>query len=265
MFMTALRNTTLALCLSLLAAAPAMAGHPLITDDAGTVDVGKYEIELNGSYTYDKEQAAGITSRSKSSDSELLINTGLYKDLGIAISLPYTFSTRTSENNTLVSKDDGFGDMTLEVKYAFAEAAGINFAIKPGLTLPTGKKSLSDEHLQYATTLIASKEFSDGKYALHANLGYEYHTYKSDSDAGRRSIWSGSVAGEMEVVKGLVVVGNLGISVNPDRSSDTLPAYALTGVRYEINETVEINAGIKLGLTKPEDDLQLIYGMVLKF
>jgi hypothetical protein len=263
--MTELRKIFLTICFSTLTATQALAGHPLISDDAGTIDVGNYEIELNGSYTHDKDRADGITARTGSSDGELKIGTGLYKNLGVAIGLPYTFSTRTSEDGNLVSKDDGFGDMTLELKYAFAELGGINFAFKPALTLPTGKSSMSDDHTQYAATLIATREFMDGAYALHANLGYEYHTYKSAQEAGRRSLWSASLAGEAEIAKGLVVVANFGLASNPDKSSKEPPVFALTGARYEINDHLEVSAGVKLGLTKPEDDLQLIYGMVLKF
>lgn len=263
--MTALRNLFLTFCFATLTSTQALAGHPLISDDAGTIDVGKYEIELNGSYSHDKERADGITTRTGSFDSELKIGTGLYKNLGIAIGLPYTFSSRTSEDGALVSKDDGFGDMTLELKYNFAELGGINFAFKPALTLPTGRSSLSDDHTQYAATLIATREFADGAYALHANLGYEYHTYKSDEQAGRRSLWSASLAGEAEMAKGLVFVANFGLTSNPDKSSSEPPVFALTGARYEINDHLEVNAGVKLGLTRPEDDLQLIYGLVLKF
>lgn len=263
--MSALRITVIAYSLTLVTAASALAGHPLISDDAGTVEVGKFEIELNGSYTYDKERAAGITSKNSTTDAEVKLTTGLYQDVAVSLTVPYTVNGRTRENGVLIGNDDGFGDMSLEIKYAFAELGGINLAIKPGLTLPTGKDRLSDEHLQYAATLIASKEFAEGKYALHANLGYEYHTYKSDADAGRRSLWSASLAGEAEIVKGLFAVANVGLATNPDKAHEQPPTYALAGVRYEINDNLDAGAAIKFGLTKPEDDVSIIYGLVLKF
>lgn len=264
--MTALRTTIAALTFALLTAGPALAGGPpLITDDAGTVDVGKVEIELNGSQTEDKAEQHGITAKNSSTDAEMKISTGLARGLGISIAVPYTINAREKADGGLVGNNDGFGDLSVELKYVFAEVAGVNLAIKPGLTLPTGKTGLSDEHLQYSAVLIATREFADGTYALHANLGYEYHSYLSTDVAGRRNLWSGSVAGEIKLAKGLTGVLDFGLATNPDNGSSTPPVYGLAGARYEVNEHLDINAGVKVGLTEPETDLSVLYGLVLKF
>ena len=69
----------------------------------------------------------------------------------------------------------------------------------------------------------------------------------------------------MKLIKGLTGVLDFGLSTNPDKGSNVPPVYALTGARYEINEHLDVNAGVKLGLTEPEDDVSLRYGLVLKF
>lgn len=269
--MTALRSTTLALCFALTTARTALAGPPLATDDAGTVDVGKVEIELNSSYGYNKHTADGSTTRTNTVDGEVKITTGLYKNLGISLAVPYLFNEREHRDGVDggVSNVDGFQDMTLEIKYAFAELAGINFAIKPSVVMPTGKYSngLSDGRWQFGATLIATREFEDGTYALHANLGYGYNHYRTDElrESTRSNLWSGSIAGEVELLKGLFAVADFGLQTNPDITSNDLPAYGLTGLRYEINDRLDIDAGIKFGLTKPETDVTAVYGLVLKF
>jgi len=262
--MTALRPALFALSLALLTTGSAFAGPPLATDDAGTVDVGRVEIELNGSYTRDKETAAGVAVKSSASDAEMKITTGLYKNLGVSLAIPYTISGRVTEDDRLVGKADGFGDMIAEIKYAFGELDGINFAVKPSVIIPTGKSGLTDDHWQFGTTLIATMAFDEGKYAVHANLGYEHHNYNEDAAGSRRNLWSGSVAGEMEVVKGFFAVADVGLATNPDKRSNDLPVYALAGARYEINDNLGINAGIRLGLTGPEGDLSVLYGLALK-
>lgn len=259
--MTALRTTIVSLSFTLLTAASAFAGAPLETDDAGTVDVGKFEIGISGSYMSNKEGAAKTTSH----DAELSLGTGIYKNLGISVALPYNMSTREKDSGVLVGKDDGFGDMSVDIKYAFAEVSGVNLAIRPGVVLPTGKSSMTEDHLQLTTTLIATKEFSDGAYAMHANLGYEFHTYKDSNEGMRRNLWSASLAGEAELAKGFIAVADFGLTSNEDKASNDLPAYALAGARYEINDNFEVNAGVKLGLTKPEDDISVLYGLVMKF
>jgi hypothetical protein len=258
---TPLRTTAAIFICTLMTAASALAGAPLETDDAGTVDVGKFEIGINGSYMSNKVDTAKTTSH----DAELSLGTGIYKNLGISVALPYNMSTREVDSGVLFGKDDGFGDISIDIKYAFAEAGGVNLAIRPGVVLPTGKSSMSEDHVQFTTALIATKEFSDGAYAIHANLGYEFHSYKESNEGMRRNLWSASLAGEAELAKGFIAVADFGLASNEDKASNDLPAYALVGARYEINDHFEINAGVKLGLTKPEDDISALYGLVLKF
>jgi hypothetical protein len=262
--MTALRTSTLTLTFALLTSGLALAGPPLFTDDAGTIDVGSVEIGIGGGYIYEKENDAGSTTKVNAHEAELTIGTGLYKNVGIGIAVPCLMSERVKTDSTLDSDENGFGDITAELKYAFVELGGVHLAIKPAITLPTGKDSLSDDHIQYGATLIATKEFSDGAYAIHANLGYERHTYQNDGD-GRENLWSLSIAGEAEVAKGLFAVADFGLSSNVDPAASTLPAYALAGMRYELNDNLDLSAGMQFGLTSPADDLNFVYGATIKF
>lgn len=266
--MTALRLTTRALSIAVFTAGTALAGPPLATDDAGTVDPGKVEIELNGSYGYDKHTVDVSTTKTDTIDGEMKITTGLYKDLGISLAIPYLINARTDVDGDISTKN-GIGDMTIEIKYRITELAGINFAIKPQLVIPTGNysKGLSEGHWHAGGTLIATKEFADGKYAMHANVGYEHHNYRTMAirDTTHGDLWSGSIAGEAEVTKGLFAVADFGLATNPDKTSNELPIYALTGLRYEINDHLDIDTGIKFGLTRPETDVTAVYGLVLKF
>jgi len=267
--MSALRTTLIACSLTLVTAASALAGPPLATDDAGTVDVGALEVEINGSYATDKQRAGGTTCKASAADGEIKISTGLFTNLSGSLALPYSYSLREKEDGELSHKTKGLGDLVLEFKYAVTEAAGVRFAIKPMLVMPTGRYSegLSEGHWHGGMTLIASKEFADGQYALHANLGYEHHRYRTHAikSSTHGNLWAGSVAGEAELVKGLVVVADIGIATNPHKGDHELPVYALTGARYEINELLDINAGVRFGLTSPETDVTALYGVVLKF
>jgi hypothetical protein len=267
--MTALRTTIASISLTLLIANSGLAGPPLATDDTGTVDIGRVEVELNGAYTYDKETAFGVTTKCSRADAEMKITTGLARNLGISLAIPYNINDRVKEDNQPSEEANGFGDMTVEVKYAFAEMSGTSFAIKPSVIMPTGEYNdgLSEGRWQFGATLIATSEFEEGKYALHANLGYEHHNYRNDAarDSNRNNLWSGSIAGEAEVAKGLFAVAEAGLATTADKTTDELSACALVGARYEINDFMDINAGIKLGLTKPEDDVSILYGLVLKF
>lgn len=257
------------LSLLLCSVATAYAGPPLITDDAGTVDVGNVEIELNSSYIYDREDVNGMSVRRNVFDGEAKLTTGLYKNLGISLALPYTFSDRIRKDGNLTSKADGFGDMTIEFKYAFADIGGIAFAIKPAVIAPSGRYSagLSEGRWQFGGSLIASREFDEGTYSMHANVGYGHHDYRNDDAkaCNRGDLWFGSLAGEARITKNLTAVAEWGLSTTQDSATDELTSFAQVGVRYELNEHLDVNAGFKFGMTKPEDDLAVRYGLVLKF
>jgi hypothetical protein len=241
----------------------ALAGPPLATDDAGTVKVGTVEIETNVSYTDIKETAGASTTRTKTTGAELKLSTGLYKNMNISLAVPRTMNQRT-ESDGAHSSGEGFGDMTVELKYAFAEMAGVNLAIKPGLVLPTGAQSMTGHYAQYGATLIASKEFGEGRFAVHANLGYEFHASSGVVESGRRSLWSGSFAGEAEVTKGLFVVVDAGLAPNSDNNSQGFPPFALAGIRYDINDHLTFSIGCKMRVTRPEDDYAIQSGVLLK-
>ncbi|CAH2029966.1 transporter [Trichlorobacter ammonificans] len=265
--------SVVALCL-LLSAATAFAGPPhaaddAVTDDAVTVAVGSIEVELNGSYAYSDRTNDGVNTQQHLFDGSVKIITGLYKDWAISLEVPYTFSERVRKAEQLDSDIEGFGDMTLEVKWAFAELAGIKFAIKPTVIIPTGRYSagLSEGRWQPGVVLIATREFEGGTYALHANLGYEHHSYRTGgAQAENRSgLLSGSIAGEAVLLKGLFITADFGLSTNQDKTSNVVPVYAMTGASYEINKHLDANVGIKVGLTRAEDDVTALYGLVLKF
>lgn len=265
----ALRTTAAVFVCALMTAGSAFAAPPLITDDAGTVESGEAEIELNVSSKYNKEATAEVTTKYSTLDTGVKIATGLCKNLGVSLAIPYTVNARVKENDRPATTSSGFGDMTLEVKVAFAELAGVSFAIKPTIIIPTGKDNsgLSEGRWQPGTTLIASKEFRDGMYALHANLGYEHHFYRTGEAraANRSGLWSASVAGEARVLKGITVVADFGLATTADRSTTELSAYALAGANCEISNLLALNAGVRLGVTRPEADVGILYGLTLKF
>jgi hypothetical protein len=55
----------IAALLSAIATTPALAAHPLISDDAGTLGKGTSQIELNGQWSSDKETIEGTGVESK--------------------------------------------------------------------------------------------------------------------------------------------------------------------------------------------------------
>lgn len=112
---------------------------------------------------------------------------------------------------------------------------------------------------------ITTKEIEP--WAFHLNLGYTHNEYKlqADKEANRKGIWHVSLASEVEVVKDLKVVANIGMERNPDKTSNTHPAFILGGIIYSITENFDVDLGVKGGLNKPETDLTILTGIAMRF
>jgi len=251
------------LCAFLLLPASAWAAHPLITDDTGTQGKGKLQIEINGQYNSDKDTIAGASVKSTGGQAGAILSYGIVDSTDLVLSLPYLWS-KVKEDGVTTSDEKGISDTTIEVKWRFFDEEGVGFALKPGISFPTGDKNkgLGAGKTGYHLVLIGSKEAAP--WAFHANLGYRRNESSEVVDE-LKDIWHASLAATYEIVQNLKVVGNIGIERSPDKASDNDPAFILGGVIYSVNEKFDVDVGAKYGLTSSETDLALMAGTTYRF
>lgn len=259
-----------------LISSQAFAAHPLITDDTGTQGKGKFQLEVNSEFSYEKEQQYNAdedkweTKKETGGEFATILSYGIIDNLDVVLGFPYQWKkTKTDEVVTADSTEqgDGISDLSLELKWRFFEKEGLSFALKPGITLPTGdeNKGLGNGRVSYGLMFITTKEMKP--LAFHLNLGYTRNEYKlqKDKDEKRGGIWHVSIASEYEVVKDLKIVANIGIERNEDKGKGTHPAFILGGLIYSISENFDIDFGIKGGLNKPETDYSVLAGITWRF
>lgn len=234
----------------------AFAAIPLITDDTGTQGRGKFQLELFGEYSSDKEESA----TNKNSDLSATLTYGLSDPVDVVLSVPYQ-AWRTNDSGS-EKRGSGISDPTIEAKWRFYEKEGLSFALKPGVTIPTGddEKDLGAGKMTYHLFLIASKEMNP--WTFHVNLGYIRNNNRED---GRKDIWHASFALTVDLAKKLKLVGDIGVESNPERSSSNPPSYVLGGLIYSPRENIDLGLGIKGGLTKPEPDVAIRGGITWRF
>jgi hypothetical protein len=252
--------------------AASYAAHPLITDDTGTQGKGNYQVEINAESGYDRETEDaedtedGVTVKETGLEAAGILSYGITDSIDIVFGVPYQWN-KAWEDGDMTSDYDGISDMSLELKWRFYEAEGFGLALKPGVTLPTGKeeKGLGNGRISSGLTFITTKEI--GPWAFHLNLAYTHNGYKleEDRDANRKDIWHVSLASEVEVVRDLTAVANMGIEKNPDKTSHVDPAFVLGGFVYSITDDLDIDFGYKAGLNKPETDYSILAGTAYRF
>ena len=234
----------------------ALAAHPLITDDAGTMGKGNAQLEINGQYGHDRNGG----QLQQTTPTESAVTYGVADNIDVVAGVPYQLTwTRDSGMST---RSSGFSDVSLSVKWRFYEKEGLSFALKPVFTLPTGNedRGLGTGKVTYSIFFITTKEMKP--WAFHLNLGYIGNENKLDQ---RVALWHASLASEVEVARNLKVVANIGIQRNTEKASDTDPAFLLGGLIYSIAENIDIDAGYKYGLTKPEVDHAVLAGVTVRF
>jgi len=240
----------------------AFAGHPLVTDDTGTQGKGKGQVEVGFSYFYDKDKVDELTTfKAEGGDVGVGITIGLLDSLDVVVGLPYAWYS-VKENDVRTEREDGISDITFDVKWRFFEKDGWSLAVKPGVSIPTGNedKGLGVGRAGCRLFLVGTKEFEP--FAFHVNAGY---IRSENVFEERKDIWHTSVAAEVEVIKELKLMANVGMERNPDPESENHPAFALGGISYNISEKIIIDAGVKYGLTSSETDWTFLAGLTIKF
>ena len=235
--------------------------RPLITDDAGTLGKGKFQVELGSEMSDHRTDEDGVVTREDSSSATATVSYGILENLDVVLGAPYQW-TKVKEDGETVSDENGFSDVTLEAKWRFFEKNGYSLALKPGLSFPTGddKKGLGTGRVTYGMIFIATKEMDP--FTFNLNAGYRRN--ENDRDE-RKDIWGVDLAGEVQVFEPLKLVANVGVSTNTDRQSSTAPAFFLGGLIYSVTENVDIDLGYKKGLNKAEADNTYIGGLTIKF
>lgn len=232
------------------------AAHPLITDDTGTQGKGKFQIEVNTEFAHENEDGV----KSDAAEIAAAASYGIVDNADLVLGVPYQFlRTRVDRETT---DENGVSDLSVEVKWRFFEKDGLSLALKPGVSLPSGdeERGLGAGKTAYSVFFIGTKEA--GPWAFHANLGYIRNENKADE---RENLWHASVAAQVEAVKDLNIVANIGIERNTDRTVNTHPAFVLGGLIYSISENIDIDFGLKAGLNGPETDYSLLAGLAWRF
>ena len=236
----------------------ALAAHPLITDDTGTQGMGKFQLEIVGEYEHENKD--GVTTDSLVIPTIPVLSYGITDTADIVLGISYQH-VRTGDSHKTTTAD-GISDTSVELKWRFYDKNGLSFALKPGVSLPTGndEKELGAGKITCRLFFIATKEIKP--WAFHLNIGYIRNENKINK---RIDIWHASLAGEVEVVKNLKAVANVGIERDHDRASDGNPCFILGGLIYSISERLDLDIGIKKGINNRGNDYSFPVGITWRF
>lgn len=243
----------------------AFAAYPLATDDTGTQGVMKFQVETTAEFGWGKESAHGYSTKTDSQTLNVAVTAGVLDTVDLILSYPYTWQHIEDDAGNKID-NSGLNDLSLALKWRFLELGPASFALKPAVTFPTANRdrNLGAGRASYGATLISTVDLKP--VAIHATIGYTNQRYTdADKDGSREHLWNLSLAGSVEVLKGLQFVAEVGTGTNPDRGNTTWPTFMTGGAIYSVLENLDLSLGAKGALTDPERDIALLSGITYRF
>ena len=229
----------------------ALAGRPLSTDDAWTVEKGKFQLETGLDVTrqgsHDKEYSPSLT-----------LTYGLLDRMDLGIGSAYLFVHPEEGDN-----ENGFGDTSLKVKYRLVNEKKWlpALAISGKLKLPTAsdKKALGSGEADFGLNVISTKNLTK-RLVLHANLGYTLI-----GENGANNDMSYALGSQFVLKDKWALVGEIVGTNNLDGTKGDDPLSTLFGTYYILTEQVILDAGVEIGMNKAAPDYRLTAGLTFLF
>lgn len=240
----------LAALLLVAACGPAAAFHPLLTEDLCFLGLDGRQIELGLDHSAEK---SGPDRYATAASAEL--SYGLFERFDVLITVPWQgwSSHGLSES--------GLGDVLVEGKFPLAQKGGWGFAVKSGFSLPAGDEAASLGAGKGGVWAYGIAGRTDGPRQYYFNAGYQFRNNSLDEE---KHILRASAAGALEVLPETLVSAELSLETAADKESLSHPAYSLLGVTWTPYPTLDLSAGLRLGLTRAAADVSFLGGLTLR-
>ncbi len=257
--------------------------RPDTTESPYTVDAGHLQIELSFiDYTRDRSDSTdpsisnGQTSQTRRvfAVAPMLIKVGLLHNMDFQLGIdPYTHE-RTSDGDSSTSVD-GFGDTVARLKINLwgNDTEGTAFAIMPFVKFPTARNGLGNGVVEGGIIAVLSMPLPNGfSLGLMAELDFNQDTSEPSAlpTAGDDQDTRYSVDFVHTVTISRDLLGDLAgyieyagfLNLNDD---EDYRGYFNGGFTYGLTNDVQLDCGVRVGLTEAADDLGLFTGISVRY
>jgi hypothetical protein len=232
---------------TILGVASAEAYRPLLTEDTGTVEPGRVEIEVSG----DLERGTGEDRWS----ARAVVAVGLTARLEGRIDVGVGALDSPGERGHAGAQDTVVG-----LKYRLVDESGVRpaFMLASAVRLPTGnvEHGLGQDGVDVTGLAVASKTIA--AVTIMVNAGRTFVTRDAALDT-----WIASVAADQPITGTLSIVAEVVSTFGARHAADTVVLRGGTIVR--LSERLAIDAAVGVGLTAGSPDFQATAGLTLGF
>jgi hypothetical protein len=231
-------------------ALPALAAHPLISEDPGTQGAGHWELELGFS------DVRGDPVFGRADVGQPQLSYGALATLDVIVQ--GTYARVAAPDGGHVS---GPGDTVLDAKWRFYESGSLALALRGGMDAPTGDedKGLSTGHVGMHGVAILGWTTRDG--VLLANAGY-VRARQSGLRANVGRVTAALLSPADKRLQGFIEGA---AQSNADPARGTWPAVARTGLIYSLTPMLDVDFGFQARLNGVAPRQVLLAGATLRW
>ena len=235
--------------------------RPDKTESAYSVPKGRIQIEMDfANYTRDRNadsriETVGVTPFN------LKFGVARNTDIQFVVS-PYIHQTTTSLQSGKHATVDGFGDVTLRLKQNLwgNDGGRTSFALMPYVTLPTSKKGLGTDIIEFGMIAPLAIKLTD---AIDVGVMTELDGVENDNGRGRR------VSSLNTATLGFALTKRLGMYTEIyGEHGERGNRWVVTGdagFTYIVAKSVQLDVGVNLGLNRAADDVNVFTGLSCRF
>lgn len=231
----------------LLISGSAWGGRPLDTEDTGTVEPGKAELELSLNYARNPDDNSWSTLG--------VFSFGILPRFEARVELPLLLMEPEDQRSRA-----GVGDTTLGLKFRLLDEKETAPAVLGSLTLrlPTGndERGLGSEDVDVGLLGVMSKSF--GPVTVTGHLGYTFVTRDSDLN-----FWTFNAATEYRATRVWSLVGEVVSAIGEAKAADTV--VLRLGSVYALTDRIKLDGAVGFGATKESPDVIVTVGMTVAF
>ncbi len=237
-----------------LLALPALALHPLATEDTGTLGAGVYQFELG------LDRARGIQG-SRSDQLNLVLSYGLIANLDLQIGATQ-LRRRMDDGAGGVASARGAGDARIDLKWQVLSSDGFTLGVKPGLSFATGDadRGLGSGRANWGAVLMAGYE--TGALEIYGHLGAQRNR---NTIGERNSLYQVSVATLYECAERVWLTAEAGVTRQPDPAQPHNPTFWLAGVIWGPTKDLDLDIGWRRTRHDPGAQRTLGIGVTLRW
>jgi hypothetical protein len=230
---------------------PAYAAHPMLTEDTGTQDVGRFELELGAQAARDGDVRA--------------FQIGPQLSYGVFATVDFiirpTWQAVRGADAQGGGREQGIGDTTLDVKWRFVQEQALSFAIRAGTDVPTGDEARAlgagkpSPHAMLIATLDAAPLTFD------ANVAYARNPLAD----GRHNLVAFNAALVWAANAHLRFTAETAAASNPVPDRSTWPAVARFGAIATVASWLDVDVGYQTRLNRAAPTTVVLAGATLRW